>query len=177
MPVLANAFQLLKASPSTNPAAEKKQSPSLREVRRAANPPTALDTPERRQSGLWYAVPSPAYPVRFRNRQPHFWFTAYISNTIASSLAQSNPAYPAHGLAMEGTRRNSGNPSVEAAAKRIAQTAASERNTLVPQTASEAEQKQRLTLLFDSNRNQQLRDRAISRLQELQSESGGLELV
>jgi hypothetical protein len=43
----------------------------------------------------------------------------------------------------------------------------------VLEAASEAEQKQRLTLLFDSNRNQQLRDQAISRLQELQSEDGG----
>ena len=60
-----------------------------REVHRTQIP-TALDLRGNRQSRFWYAVRALHLPCRFPQQTTILsWFTAYVSNTIASSLAQS----------------------------------------------------------------------------------------
>jgi hypothetical protein len=122
---------------------------------------------------VWYAVQALPTVSQPDNDNVISWFAAYYSNTVAASIAQSNPRikkiielWTAQG---------------ETAATLVSNLEKNEelKDVLLQETPwildarSETEQKQRLSLLFDINRANNLRDAALKVLVEQQHESGG----
>lgn len=122
---------------------------------------------------VWYAVQAlPTLSVPTSDNLIS-WFASYVSNAIASSLANSNPK-----IRNIITQWKAQGETAETLHSKLQQNESLKQLLLketpwVLEAENEEEQKQRLSLLFDSNRNQQLREQATTRLQELQNESGG----
>ena len=172
LPVLANRISITESIPFYQSGSGEKTVTFPQGGSPGSKSPYSM-TLEVTANPVWYAVQAlPTLSVPATDNLIS-WFTAYVSNTIASSLAQSNPRIQP----MVAQWKAQGE-TAETLQSKLQQNESLKQLLLketpwVLEAASEAEQKQRLTLLFDSNRNQQLRDQAISRLQELQSEDGG----
>ncbi|MDR1203378.1 MAG: alpha-2-macroglobulin [Tannerellaceae bacterium] len=122
---------------------------------------------------VWYAVQALPAIAQPDDDNVISWFAAYYSNTVATSIAQSNPRikkiiglWTAQGVTTSTLLSNlEKNEELK--------------NVLLQETPwvldaqSETEQKQRLSLLFDINRTNSLRDAALNVLREQQHESGG----
>lgn len=121
----------------------------------------------------WYAVQALPTITQPDNDNVISWFASYYSNTVAVSIAQSNPRIKS---IIEQWAAQGGTTSTL-----ISNLEKNEelKNILLQETPwvldakSETEQKQRLALLFDVNRANQLRDAALKVLLEQQHESGG----
>ncbi|MDR0429837.1 MAG: alpha-2-macroglobulin [Tannerellaceae bacterium] len=121
----------------------------------------------------WYAVQ--ALPTITLPREDDIvsWFAAYYSNTLAASIARSNPRIKKiidQWQAQAGTA-----PTLFSNLEKNEEL----KNVLLKETPwvlnaeSETEQKQRLSLLFDVNRANQQRETALKVLLDRQHESGG----
>ncbi|MDR3140336.1 MAG: alpha-2-macroglobulin [Tannerellaceae bacterium] len=134
--------------------------------------PYAL-TLEYSDNPAWYAVQALPAISQPDNDNVISWFAAYYSNTVAASIAQSNPRIK---KIIEQWAAQGGTASA-----RLSNLEKNEelKNVLLQETPwildaqSETEQKQRLFLLFDVNRTNSLRDAALNVLLERQHESGG----
>ncbi|MDD4404270.1 MAG: alpha-2-macroglobulin family protein [Parabacteroides sp.] len=122
---------------------------------------------------IWYAVQ--ALPVLSAPSSDNLisWFASYVSNTVASSLANSNPR-----IQPIIAQWKAQGETTETLHSKLQQNESLKQLLLketpwVLEAENEAEQKQRLSLLFDSNRIQQLRQQAITKLLELQTDEGG----
>jgi uncharacterized protein YfaS (alpha-2-macroglobulin family) len=138
----------------------------------ATRRPYAL-TLEYSDNPVWYAVQALPAISQPDNDNIISWFAAYYSNTVAASIARSNPRIKKvidQWTAQGGT-----------ASTLLSNLEKNEelKNVLLQETPwvldaqSETEQKQRLSLLFDVNRANGLRDAALNVLREKQHESGG----
>ena len=122
---------------------------------------------------VWYAVQALPTVTQPDNDNVISWFASYYSNTIAVSIAQSNPRIR---KVIEQWTAQGGTASTL-----LSNLEKNEelKNVLLQETPwvleakSETEQKQRLSLLFDVNRTNQLRNAALNVLLERQNEAGG----
>ena len=121
----------------------------------------------------WYAVQALPGITAPQSENVLSWFAAYYSNTLATHIAQSTPkikqminVWTKQGGTKETLLSNlEKNQELKAVLL--------EETPWVLEAGNETEQKQRLSLLFDLNRTQNLNATAIEKLQSLQKEDGG----
>jgi uncharacterized protein YfaS (alpha-2-macroglobulin family) len=122
---------------------------------------------------IWYAVQALPAMQMPSSDDVISWFAAYYSNTVAAHLANSTPkikqivdVWTKQGGTKETLLSNlEKNQDLKAVLL--------EETPWVMEARDEAEQKQRLALLFDINRTNNLKSTAIEKLKSLQKEDGG----
>ncbi len=121
----------------------------------------------------WYAVQ--ALPVLSNPDSDNAisWFASYYANTLGMHISK---AYPKVSAMIEAWKKQGGDSETLVSNLEKNQEL---KNVLLEETPwvleakDESEQKQKLSLLFDLNRNQNLTRQAIDKLAELQTSSGG----
>ncbi|MFZ6038249.1 MAG: alpha-2-macroglobulin family protein [Bacteroidota bacterium] len=121
----------------------------------------------------WYAVQ--ALPVLSApdNDNAVSWFAAYYANTLGSHISKTFPKVAAMIDAWKKQGGDSGTLLSNLEKNEELKNVLIEETPWVLEAKNETEQKQRLSLLFDLNRNQNLTRTAIDKLQELQTDEGG----
>ena len=122
---------------------------------------------------IWYAVQALPTITQPNNDKILSWFAAYYSNTLASYIAQAHPRIQ---KVINQWTAQGGNASTLYSNLEKNQEL---KNILLEETPwvlaadNETEQKQRLSLLFDLNRADGLREAALQQLIQQQNEEGG----
>ena len=122
---------------------------------------------------IWYAVQALPTVTQPENDNIISWFAAYYSNTLASHLAAANPRIQ---QVINQWKAQGGTASTLYS---NLQKNEELKNILLQETPwvlaaeNETEQKQRLSLLFDMNRANQMRETALQKLLQQQTEEGG----
>lgn len=122
---------------------------------------------------IWYAVQALPTITQPNNDNILSWFAAYYSNTLASYIAQAHPRIQ---KVINQWTAQGGNASTLYSNLEKNQEL---KNILLEETPwvlaadNETEQKQRLSLLFDLNRADELREAALRQLIQQQNEEGG----
>lgn len=122
---------------------------------------------------IWYAVQALPTITQPNNDNILSWFAAYYSNTLASYIAQAHPRIQ---KVINQWTAQGGNASTLYSNLEKNQEL---KNILLEETPwvlaadNETEQKQRLSLLFDLNRADGLREAALQQLIQQQNEEGG----
>lgn len=121
----------------------------------------------------WYAVQ--ALPVLSNpdNDNSVSWFVSYYANTLGMHISK---AYPKVSAVIEAWKKQGGDSETllsNLEKNRELKNVLLEETPWVLEAKNEAEQKQKLSLLFDLNRNQNLTRQAIDKLAELQTSQGG----
>lgn len=122
---------------------------------------------------IWYAVQALPTITQPNNDNILSWFAAYYSNTLASYIAQAHPRIQ---KVISQWTAQGGNASTLYSNLEKNQEL---KNILLEETPwvlaadNETEQKQRLSLLFDLNRADGLREAALQQLIQQQNEEGG----
>lgn len=122
---------------------------------------------------IWYAVQALPTVTQPDNDNIISWFAAYYSNTLASHIAAANPRIQ---QIISGWKAKGGTASTLYS---TLQKNEELKNILLQETPwilaadNETEQKQRLSLLFDMNRANQLRETALQKLLQQQTPDGG----
>lgn len=121
----------------------------------------------------WYAVqalPAMTTPV---SENTVSWFAAYYANTVAASIVNNNPKIKQvmNTWVQQGGTKETLISNLEK--NQELKAVLLEETPWVMEAKNEAEQKQRLSLLFDLNRSENLSSTALSKLKELQTSSGG----
>lgn len=117
----------------------------------------------------WYAVKALPYLMEFPYECSEQIFSRYYANTLAASVANSNPAI----RQVFDQWKDSDALISELEKNEELKTALLEETPWVRQAQSEAEQRKRIGLLFDLNRMGYEQDKALAQLAEMQSGSGG----
>ena len=117
----------------------------------------------------WYAVKALPYLMEFPYECSEQIFARYYANSLAASVANSNPAIQQ----VFEQWKNSDALISELEKNEELKTALLEETPWVRQAQSEAEQRKRIGLLFDLNRMGYEQENALAQLIERQSESGG----
>ncbi|MDR2627017.1 MAG: hypothetical protein LBC40_03170, partial [Dysgonamonadaceae bacterium] len=121
----------------------------------------------------WYAIQALHAMGTPQDESVISWFSAYYTNSLATSIANRTPKIK---QIIDSWNRQTGtvdtfrsnlekNPELK--------TVLSEETPWVLDASNETEQKQRLSLLFDANRNRYLVSEAVGKLKEIQLEDGG----
>ncbi|MDR1743877.1 MAG: hypothetical protein LBR48_08710 [Dysgonamonadaceae bacterium] len=121
----------------------------------------------------WYAIQ--ALPVLSNpdNENAVNWFASYYANTLGLVIGQTHPKVSAM---IDAWKKQGGD---EESLLSNLEKNEELKNVLLEETPwvleakNESEQKQKLSLIFDLNRNQNLTSAAIAKLKELQTENGG----
>ncbi len=121
----------------------------------------------------WYAVQ--ALPVLSNpdNDNAVSWFVSYYANTLGMHISK---AYPKVSAMIEAWKKQGGDSETllsNLEKNQELKNVLLEETPWVLEAKNEAEQKQKLSLLFDLNRNQNLTRQAIDKLAELQTSQGG----
>lgn len=121
----------------------------------------------------WYAVQ--ALPVLSNpdNDNAVSWFASYYANTLGMHISE---AYPKVSAMIEAWKKQGGDSETllsNLEKNQELKNVLLEETPWVLEAKNEAEQKQKLSLLFDLNRNQNLTRQAIDKLAELQTSQGG----
>lgn len=121
----------------------------------------------------WYAVQ--ALPVLSApdNENAVSWFAAYYANALGSHISKTFPKVAAMIDAWKKQGGDSETLLSNLEKNEELKNVLLEETPWVLEAKNETEQKQRLSLLFDLNRNQNLMRTAIDKLQELQTDEGG----
>ncbi|MDR1623571.1 MAG: alpha-2-macroglobulin [Tannerellaceae bacterium] len=172
LPVLSNELLVTESTPFCLLTEGEQQINVSNGKSSSARRPYAL-TLEYSDNPVWYAVQALPTISQPDNDNIISWFAAYYSNTVAALIAQSNPRIK---KVIEQWAAQGGTGST-----RLSNLEKNEelKNVLLQETPwvldaqSETEQKQRLSLLFDVNRANSLRNAALNVLLEQQHESGG----
>ncbi|MCB0588343.1 MAG: alpha-2-macroglobulin, partial [Phaeodactylibacter sp.] len=117
----------------------------------------------------WYAVKALPYLMEFPYECSEQIFARYYANSLAASVANSNPAIQQ----VFEQWKNSDALISELEKNEELKTALLEETPWVRQAQSEAEQRKRIGLLFDLNRMGYEQENALAQLVERQSQSGG----
>ncbi|MCB9035211.1 MAG: hypothetical protein H6557_01165 [Lewinellaceae bacterium] len=117
----------------------------------------------------WYAVKALPYLMEFPYECSEQIFARYYANSLAASVANSNPAIQQ----VFEQWKNSDALISELEKNEELKTALLEETPWVRQAQSEAEQRKRIGLLFDLNRMGYEQDKAMAQLSERQSGAGG----
>ena len=101
------------------------------------------------------------------------WFAAYYSNALAAHIANSTPKIKS--LIDSWTKQGGTNETLLSQLEKNQELKAVllEETPWMLEAQNETEQRQRLALLFDINRNNYLNDQAIEKLRSFQTEEGG----
>lgn len=121
----------------------------------------------------WYAVQ--ALPVLSApdNDNAVSWFASYYANALGSHISKT---FPKVATMIDGWKKQGGDSETllsNLEKNDDLKNVLLEETPWVLEAKNETEQKQRLSLLFDLNRNQNLTRTAIDKLQELQTDEGG----
>ena len=167
IPILSNQILITESTPfylfDTNEQSirlNKGQNPFRLTLEMTANP-------------IWYAVQALPTVAQPDNENIISWFAAYYSNTLASYIAKANPRIQ---QVINQWKAKGGTASTLYS---NLQQNEELKNILLQETPwvleadNEAEQKQRLSLLFDLNRADQLREAAWQQLLQQQTPDGG----
>jgi len=122
---------------------------------------------------IWYAVQALPTITQPNNDNILSWFAAYYSNTLASYIAQAHPRIQ---KVINQWTAQGGNASTlysNLEKNQELKNILLEETPWVLATDNETEQKQRLSLLFDLNRADGLREAALQQLIQQQNEEGG----
>jgi len=122
---------------------------------------------------VWYAVQALPTVTLPENDNIISWFASYYSNTLAVSIAQSNPKIK---KIIDQWTAQGGNASTLLSSlekNEELKNVLLEETPWVLEAKTETEQKQRLSLLFDVNRATQQRDAALQVLLQQQTDQGG----
>jgi hypothetical protein len=122
---------------------------------------------------VWYAVhalPAIAHP---RNDDAVSWFNAYYSQTLAASIARSNPRIRSVIDQWEAQKETSSTLLSNLEQNEELKNILLEETPWTLDAQTETEQKQRLSLLFDVNRASYQRETAMRELLRQQHEEGG----
>ncbi|MCB9286853.1 MAG: hypothetical protein H6560_05990 [Lewinellaceae bacterium] len=117
----------------------------------------------------WYAVKALPYLMEFPHECSEQIFARYYANSLAASVANSNPAIQQ----VFEQWKNSDALISELEKNEELKTALLEETPWVRQAQSESEQRKRIGLLFDLNRMGYEQEKALAQLAERQSEAGG----
>lgn len=122
---------------------------------------------------IWYAIQALPTITQPQNDNAISWFASYYANTLAGHIATANPRIQQ--MIKQWTAQGGTAETLYSNLEKNQEL----KNILLQETPwvlaadNETEQKQRLSLLFDTNRAQQQRELALQRLVELQNEEGG----
>lgn len=124
-------------------------------------------------NAAWYAVQ--ALPVLSNpdNDNSVSWFASFYANSLGYHISE---AYPQVSAMIEAWKKQGGNKETflsNLEKNQELKNVLLEETPWVMEAKDESDQKERLSLLFDLNRSQNLTSVAIDKLQELQTESGG----
>ncbi|MDH6306643.1 uncharacterized protein YfaS (alpha-2-macroglobulin family) [Parabacteroides sp. PF5-5] len=122
---------------------------------------------------VWYAVQALPTVTQPTHDNVVSWFASYYSSTLALSIAQSNPRIKQiiEQWAAQGNTASTLLSNLEK--NEELKNVLLEETPWVMEAKNETEQKQRLSLLFDTNRTTQIREAALRVLLEQQQEDGG----
>jgi hypothetical protein len=121
----------------------------------------------------WYAVQALPVLGTPTNESATAWFASYYTNTIGAHIGK---AYPKVSAMIEAWRMQGGDSETllsNLEKNQELKAVLLEETPWVLDAKNESEQKQKLALLFDINRSQNLTNTAIQKLQELQTAEGG----
>lgn len=170
VPVLSNQLLITESTPFYLTKEGEKQ------IRITGNSEGATPfrlTLEMTGNPIWYAVQALPTITQPNNDNILSWFAAYYSNTLASYIAQAHPRIQ---KVINQWTAQGGNASTLYSNLEKNQEL---KNILLEETPwvlaadNETEQKQRLSLLFDLNRADGLREAALRQLIQQQNEEGG----
>lgn len=170
VPVLSNQLLITESTPFYLTKEGEKQ------IRITGNSEGATPfrlTLEMTGNPIWYAVQALPTITQPNNDNILSWFAAYYSNTLASYIAQAHPRIQ---KVINQWTAQGGNASTLYSNLEKNQEL---KNILLEETPwvlaadNETEQKQRLSLLFDLNRADGLRETALRQLIQQQNEEGG----
>lgn len=122
---------------------------------------------------IWYAIQALPTITQPQNDNVISWFASYYANTLAGHIATANPRIQQ--MVKQWTAQGGTAETLYSNLEKNQEL----KNILLQETPwvlaadNETEQKQRLSLLFDTNRAQQQRELALQRLVDLQNEEGG----
>ena len=122
---------------------------------------------------VWYAVQALPTITNPSSEDVISWFAAYYGNTLAAFIANSTPKLK---QMIEAWTKNGGNKETLVSnleKNQELKMALLEETPWVLAAENETEQKQRLSLLFDLNRNSYQNNQALEKLQSLQTWDGG----
>ncbi len=122
---------------------------------------------------IWYAVQALPTLTQPQNENAVDWFGVYFSNALASYIAQSNPKIKQYA---EQWKKEYGDVSSfysNLQKNEALKNCLLEETPWVLDAETETEQKQRLSLLFNSNQTAEQLTTAIRQLSDLQTEEGG----
>ena len=121
----------------------------------------------------WYAVQALPALSTPDNDNAVSWFASYYANALGSHISKTFPKVSAMIDAWKKQGGNSETLLSNLEKNDDLKNVLLEETPWVLEAKNETEQKQRLSLLFDLNRNQNLTRTAIDKLQELQTDEGG----
>ena len=122
---------------------------------------------------IWYAVQALPAMTTPESDNVLSWFAAYYSNALAAHIANSTPKIKS--IIDSWTKQGGTKETLLSQLEKNQELKAVllEETPWVLEAQDETEQRQRLSLLFDINRNDYLNSQAIEKLQSLQTEEGG----
>ncbi|MDO5522876.1 MAG: hypothetical protein Q4G48_02395, partial [Bacteroidia bacterium] len=121
----------------------------------------------------WYAVQALPVLSNPESENAVSWFASYYANTLGMHISK---AYPKVSAMIEAWKRQGGDSETllsNLEKNQELKNVLLEETPWVLEAKNESEQKQKLALLFDLNRNQNLTRQAIDKLRELQTTQGG----
>ena len=122
---------------------------------------------------IWYAVQALPTITQPNNDNILSWFAAYYSNTLASYIAQAHPRIQKEISQWTAQGGNASTLYSNLEKNQELKNILLEETPWVLAADNETEQKQRLSLLFDLNRADGLREAALQQLIQQQNEEGG----
>jgi len=122
---------------------------------------------------VWYAVEALPSLVQPDNQNIVSWFAAYYSNILAASIARSHPQIKAVISQWSTTGETTGGLLSKLQQNEELKNILLQQTPWVLAAERETEQMQRLSLLFDTNRATDLREKALRELVTQQNEDGG----
>ncbi|GHS99391.1 hypothetical protein FACS189421_09760 [Bacteroidia bacterium] len=122
---------------------------------------------------VWYAVQALPSVTTPQTDNVLSWFAAYYSNTLATQIANSTPKIKQ--MIDVWTKQGGTTETLLSNLEKNQELKASllEETPWILEAENESEQKQRLALLFDLNRSNNLTAQALDKLKALQAEDGG----
>jgi uncharacterized protein YfaS (alpha-2-macroglobulin family) len=122
---------------------------------------------------VWYAVQALPAMETPQSDNVLSWFAAYYANSLAVRIAESTPKI--RQIVNAWTQQSGSKETLLSNLEKNQElkTVLSEETPWVLEAKNETEQKQRLSLLFDINRNNNLSAQAIEKLRALQTDEGG----
>lgn len=122
---------------------------------------------------IWYAVQALSTLNEPKQEDILSWFSVYYSNTLSAYIAQAHPRIKQVIDQWKAARENAGTLLSNLEKNEELKTILLEETPWMLDAANETEQKQRLQLLFDTNRTAQVREEALQQLLKQQLPNGG----